>query len=399
MIVLSYHYVISLIICDYTVRDLTSLVKIFPSLRIGDLQVNPPIIQGGMGVRVSLSRLAAAAANEGCVGVIASAGIGNFTDDSIVDINEVNEKALRQEIRKARQMTNGILGVNIMVALSDYESLARAAVEEEVDLIVSGAGLPLHLPEYARGSRVKLIPIVSSARAFKIICSKWQKNYGRRPDAVIVEGPLAGGHLGYSYEEMTAGTAMRLEESMAEILPLARSFSPAIPVIAAGGIFDGADIAHYLGLGASGVQMATRFVCTQECDADDTFKQAYLAAKEADVTIINSPVGLPGQVIRNGFVDRIQAGKCLPYRCKYQCLRSCNSKEAPYCIADVLDRAAQGKLTDAFVFAGSNVYRCNEIVTVKTLIQKVTQEYILFGQNNFAPFPEDLESKKVRSEP
>ncbi len=352
-----------------------------------------------MGVRVSLSSLASAAANEGCVGVIASAGIGRFADYPNMDFSEVNEKALRQEIRKARQMTSGILGVNIMVALSDYENLARAAVDEGIDVIISGAGLPLHLPEYARGSHVKLIPIVSSARAFKIICAKWQKNYARLPDAVIVEGPQAGGHLGYSYGEIATGTAMRLEDIVAEILPVARSFSPSIPVIAAGGIFDGADIAYYLGMGASGVQMATRFVCTQECDADDKFKQAYLNAKEEDVTVINSPVGLPGKVIRNGFVDRIQAGSCLPYKCKYQCLKSCNSKEAPYCIAEVLDNAAKGKLTNSFVFAGSNVYRCNEIVTVKTLIQKLTQEYILFGQNNFAPFPEDLESKKVRSEP
>jgi NAD(P)H-dependent flavin oxidoreductase YrpB (nitropropane dioxygenase family) len=222
---------------------------------------------------------------------------------------------------------------------------------------------------------VKLVPIVSSARALKIICTKWQKAYQRIPDAVIVEGPQAGGHLGYSYQEVAEGTAMTLEQIIEEVLPVARSYNPPIPVIAAGGIFDGEDIARFLKLGASGVQMATRFVCTTECDVDEKFKQAYLDAKEEDVTIINSPVGLPGKVITNDFVTRIKAGQNLPYKCKYQCLKSCNAKEAPYCIAEVLDNASKGKLENAFVFAGSNVYRCREIVSVKSLMHSLAKEY------------------------
>ncbi len=350
-------------------------MSVFPSLKIGNLEINPPIIQGGMGVRVSLANLASAVANEGCAGVIATAGIGRFLDFPNSEFIEVNKEGLRYEIRKARKQSNGIIGVNVMVALSDYPNLVQTAVEENIDLVISGAGLPLDLPQYDQGKNVKLIPVVSSARAFKIICSKWQKRYNRLPDAVLVEGAKAGGHLGFHYDEVVNNTTASLEEIVREIIPVANSFTPKIPVIAAGGIFDGKDIDYFLKMGASGVQMATRFVCTDECDVHDNFKQAYLNATKEDVVIIKSPVGLPGKVIRNDFVDRIMGGERVPYHCRFKCLRSCNSKEAPYCIAEVLANAADGKLDKSFAFAGSNVYRCNEIVTVKTLIKQLTKEY------------------------
>jgi nitronate monooxygenase len=300
-----------------------------PALRIGNLEISPPIIQGGMGVRVSGANLAAAAANAGCAGIIASAGIGQFEDFPGSEFGKLNEEALRREIRKARGLSSGIIGVNIMVALSDYEHLVMAAVEEDVDLIISGAGLPLSLPKYLNGRDIKLVPVVSSARTFQIICKRWKHHYDRLPDAVVVEGVHAGGHLGYSYQSARDDTAPGLEETIVEVVAVANSFGSEIPVIAAGGVFYGQDIARFLGLGASGVQMATRFVCTDECDAHINFKRAYLEATAEDLTIIESPVGLPGRVINNAFVERIKAGKTVPFKCRYRCLRTCEPQKAP----------------------------------------------------------------------
>jgi NAD(P)H-dependent flavin oxidoreductase YrpB (nitropropane dioxygenase family) len=348
-----------------------------PTLTIGDLKITPPIIQGGMGVRVSRANLASAVANTGCAGVIACAGLGLFENFPASEFAKLNEEALRYEIRKAKGLTNGIIGVNIMVALADYENLVKTAVEENVDLIISGAGLPLMLPKYLNGKNIKLIPVVSSARTFRIICKRWKSHFDKLPDAVVVEGVKAGGHLGYSYESITDNTAPRLEQITAEVIEIADSFVPHIPVIAAGGIFDGKDIARFLQLGASGVQMATRFVCTDECDAHINFKQAYLNAKEEDLTIIKSPVGLPGRVINNSFVEKIKQGKTVPFACSYRCIRTCDPKKSPYCIAKVLANAANGKLDESFVFAGSNAYRCSEIVPVKVLVEKLTQELML----------------------
>lgn len=345
-----------------------------PALRIKDLTIDPPIIQGGMGVRVSGARLAAAVANEGCAGVIASAGIARYEEAEGRQYAELCDVALKEEIRKARHLSTGTLGVNIMVALSNYASMVRVAVENKVDLIISGAGLPLDLPGLTKGSPVKLVPIVSSARALKIICTKWLRNHGRLPDAVVVEGPQAGGHLGFSHEEMAAPTQTPLEELVPQVVATAHEFDPQMPVIAAGGIFDGAGIARFLKLGASGVQMATRFVCTHECDVDDAFKAAYVDAKEEDVTIIHSPVGMPARVIRNAFVERILRGETVPFKCQYRCLRSCDPKTAPFCIAKVLANAAAGKLEEAFAFAGSKVRQCAEIVSVKALIQQLVTE-------------------------
>lgn len=343
-------------------------------LQIGELTISPPIIQGGMGVRVSRANLAAAVANEGCVGVIATAGAGLFEDHPGTEFTKVNEIALQKEIRKARSMSKGVIGVNIMVALSDYDFLVKTAVEEKVDVIISGAGLPFSLPALAAGTNTKLIPIVSSVRTYNIICSRWKKQYNRLPDAVIIEGMKAGGHLGYSLEQLQDGSPT-LEQILRDVLEFQKEKNLHIPVIVAGGIFDGAEMRYYLERGASGVQMATRFVCTVECDAHQNFKQAYLDATEEDITLIKSPVGLPGRVIRNPFVESIQKGLRVPFNCNYQCLKTCDPGTAPYCIARVLADAAEGKMDHAFAFAGSNVCRCSEIVSVKELIQKIMQEY------------------------
>ncbi len=348
--------------------------KTLPVLHIGDLIVSPPIIQGGMGVRVSRSGLAAAVANEGCVGVIAGVGLGKFENLPRAEYESVNSDALRTEIRKAKSMSKGIIGVNLMVALSNYEPLITTAVEEEVDLIISGAGLPMELPKYVKKRSIKLVPIVSSARAFKIICNKWKRNFKRLPDAVIVEGSKAGGHIGYDFQDVIEGKTASLEELIVDIMKIAKEFVPEIPVIAAGGIFDGKDVAHFLKLGAAGVQMGTRFVCTDECDVHENFKKAYLDAGKDDFVIIKSPVGLPGRVIKNKFVEGILSGKTTPKACNYRCLKTCNPKTAPYCIAKALTNAAEGNLDEGYVFAGSNAYRCNEIIPVKKLIQDIVAE-------------------------
>lgn len=344
------------------------------TLRIGDISINPPIIQGGMGIRVSCANLAAAVANAGCVGVIAATGIGAFEDQSGIDFRKFNSDAMRDEIRKCRKMTDGLLGVNAMVALSDFDTLVQTAAEEKVDMIISGAGLPVDLPKYVGNSDTKLIPIVSSVRALEIVRKRWHSRYSRNIDAVIVEGVMAGGHLGYSYDEVAGDSIKTLEQTVKEVVNYSQQLDKPFPVIAAGGIFDGEDIARYLRLGAAGVQMGTRFVCTDECDVDIAFKQAYLDCGPEDLTIIKSPVGLPGRVINSNFVERIKQGQTIPFECRYKCLRSCKPNKAPYCIAKVLANAAKGKLDEAFVFAGSNAYKCNEILPVKILVEKLKAE-------------------------
>lgn len=355
--------------------------KKLPTLRIGELEINPPFVQGGMGVRVSKANLAAAVAKEGCAGIISTVGLGDFEGKPRKEFIDTNNEALRQEIRKAREMAKGVIGVNVLVVLSNYEELSRTAAEESADMIIAGAGLPSDLPEITKGFGIKLVPIVSSARAFNIICRKWQR-YGKRPDAVVVEGPKAGGHLGFRYEDIINGTVPELDKIVVEVVGLADSFEPRIPVIAAGGIFDGKDIARVLGCGASGVQMATRFVCTKECDVHENFKKAYLDCKKEDITIIKSPVGMPGRVISNAFVEKIKRGETAPFKCSYQCLDSCDPKTAPYCIGKVLLKAAEGDFSEAFAFCGTNAYRCKEttsienLISVKDLISELTKETI-----------------------
>lgn len=351
-----------------------------PVLRIAGLEIYPPIIQGGMGVRVSGARLAAAVANEGCAGVIASVGLGDFENSPGSQFVKLNDEALSSEIRKARSLSKGVIGVNIMVALSNYANLVKVAVAEKVDFIVSGAGLPLELPGLVQSRDIALIPIVSSAKALKVICSRWKKHYDRLPDAVIVEGPKAGGHLGFSADDLQTCSDYALENILDQVVDEARSYDPPIPVIAAGGVYTGEDIAKMVDRGASGVQMATRFVCTEECDVDEKFKQAYIDATPEDITIISSPVGMPARVIRNEFVNRIQRGETMPFKCEYRCLRTCDPATAPYCIAKVLANASKGDMENAFAFSGTNSPRIKDIVSVKALIKQLVDASVAFYQ-------------------
>ncbi|MCX6844184.1 MAG: nitronate monooxygenase family protein, partial [candidate division WOR-3 bacterium] len=282
--------------------------RVLPDLIVGDLVVNPPIIQGGMGVRVSSSRLASAVADEGALGIIASVGLGEELPDTTPGYVNRAELGLRQAIQKAKELTRNPFGVNIMCALTNYDNLAQVSCEEDVAAIISGAGLPLRLPALVTDRHIKLIPIVSSARAAALMCRTWQKRFSRLPDALVVEGPLAGGHLGFSFEQVEDVEAFRLERLVTEVIEVARQYG-GIPVVAAGGVFDGNDIARFLRMGASGVQMATRFVCTHECDASDAYKQAFIKCRKEDIVIIHSPVGMPARVIKNDFVERYLKGE------------------------------------------------------------------------------------------
>lgn len=348
-------------------------------LKIGNLTVSLPIIQGGMGVGVSLSSLASAVANEGGIGVISVAAIGISEKDFFTDFLKANINALKKEIRKARELTKGILGVNIMTALSNYADMARTAIEEGIDIIFSGAGLPLNLPQFLQGRRgTKLVPIVSSARAAGIISKRWHEKYGYIPDAVVVEGPMAGGHLGFKKEQID-DPEYSLEKLIPEVInemkPWEDQYEKPVPIIAAGGIYSGADIRKFMELGASGVQMATRFVVTHECDASMEFKNTYIRSGEKDIEVIDSPVGMPGRAIGNKFIDAVKRGEKHPVNCHFHCIRTCDVKNSPYCIAMALINAQRGNMEHGFAFAGANVYRAKDIVSVKELVKSLMEEY------------------------
>lgn len=350
-----------------------------PVLKIGDYSFYPPIIQGGMGVRVSASGLASAVSNQGGLGVIAAVGTGEEWHDPSVKYVERSYLSFREMIQHTREKTDRPFGVNIMCALTNYDDLVRAADEEEVDVIISGAGLPLKLPGLVKNPKSRLIPVVASGRAAKIICTTWKRKFDRLPDAVIVEGSQAGGHLGYSMEQ--AGEKIdSLELTLKEVLEVVEKVQEkedcTIPVIAAGGVFDGKDIARYLQAGAAGVQMGTRFVCTHECDAALEYKQAYINCTKDDIAVIKSPLGLPLRVVRNDFVKRVTEGERVPFKCAYRCLAPCDPKASTYCIAQALVNAYRGQMDEGFVTCGANAWRINEIVSVKELMDQLSAETI-----------------------
>ncbi|MBW1797052.1 MAG: nitronate monooxygenase, partial [Deltaproteobacteria bacterium] len=315
-----------------------------PKLKIGDSVAKLPIVQGGMGVGISLSGLASAVANEGGIGVIAANQIGMLDPDYYARHRDANVIALKKEIRKAKEKTSGIIGVNIMVAVSDFHALLMVSIEEKVDLVFLGAGLPIKgIPvKDLRLAGVKVVPIVSSARAAGLIFRYWLKKYKDIPDGVVVEGPKAGGHLGFKEEQIDDpdfALERLLPDVVAELKTYEDRFRRTIPVIAAGGVFTGADIYKFFKLGASGIQMGTRFVATHECDADIRFKESYISCREGDIEIIKSPVGMPGRAIRNRFLNDVSSGKKKGIKCAWKCLKSCDIKTAPYCISLALDNA------------------------------------------------------------
>jgi NAD(P)H-dependent flavin oxidoreductase YrpB (nitropropane dioxygenase family) len=361
-------------------RNMQVKMKI-PKLQIGNITSDIPIIQGAMGVRVSLSSLASAVANEGGIGAIASVGLGDV-EAAKYEYEKMCREALEDEIRRARSLTNGHIAVNVMGVLSNSKDLVKTIVREGIKIIIYGAGLPLKLPPLVEDDSVNLLPIVSSGRAAELILRLWDRRYSRTADGFILEGPLAGGHLGFSMEQLKQPENYSLMNLLPGVLEVVKKYEDKyarkIPVITAGGIFDGKDIARMLLAGASGVQMATRFVCTEECDVSPKFKQAYLDAKEEDITIINSPVGLPGRAIRNKFLRELDIQGKIKINCHYKCLTACNVNEARYCIALALLNACQGDTDNGLIFCGQNAYRINKIVTVRELISELISEIKAF---------------------
>ncbi len=349
------------------------------NFNIGNLEIPLPIIQGGMGVCVSLSGLAAAVANEGGIGVISSVGIGMTEADYKKNFSQANKTALRKEIRKAREKTDGILGVNIMMAVTDYEDLLRISIEEGIDVVFVGAGLPLKKPEYLDNSQTKFVPKVSSSRAAKILFRHWSEKYNRVPDAIVIEGSLCGGHIGFKKADIENNKLTSLAEIVSETVKemdiYEQKHGIEIPVIAAGGIYSGKDILDIMNSGAKAVKMGTRFVTTTECDVSDAFKQNYVKCTKDDITIIDSPVGLPGRVLTNDFVKEIQAGKQKPVNCQWKCLKTCDFKNVQFCIAEALFNAAQGDFTHGFSFAGTNAYLAEEIISVRETIKQIKKEF------------------------
>lgn len=348
-------------------------------LVIDNFKAKLPIIQGGMGVGISLSGLSSSVANQGGVGVIATAGIGMFEPDFYTNFSQANIRGLRKQIRKARELTEGILGVNVMVALSNFADLVKTAIEEKIDIIFAGAGLPLSLPEFLDGSEsTKLVPIVSSGKAARIISQRWQSEYNYLPDAIVVEGPKAGGHLGFKPEQIDNpdySLENLVTDTIKQIKPIEEKNGKQIPIIAGGGIYTGQDIYKIMKLGASGVQMATRFVPTNECDASIEFKKCYTNAKAEDIGIIKSPVGMPGRAIMNDYIRSTIKGVKKPYSCPYQCIVSCDYKNSPYCIALALLNAQKGKMNHGFAFAGKNAYRTTSIIPISELVETLKKEY------------------------
>ncbi len=350
------------------------------SLRIGNLNVSVPIVQGGMGVCVSLSGLAAAVANEGGIGIISAVGIGMTEPDYRKNFKEANKIALRKEIRKARSKTDGVIGVNIMLAITDFEELLEVAIDEHVDVVTMGAGLPLNLPpSFLEIKTTKFLPKVSSGRATNIIFQSWSNKYNRVPDAVVVEGPLSGGHQGFKKHDMLESRislASIVKDTIQAIIPYEQKFGMEIPVIAGGGIYMGKDVFEIMSVGAKGVKMGTRFVTTNECDVSGKFKQNYLDCSKEDIVIIDSPVGLPARTITNDFVREIQAGKRKPIKCPWKCLKTCDFKKVQFCIAEALFNAAKGDFTKGFSFAGQKAYLADRIMSVKETINEIKTEFL-----------------------
>ncbi len=354
-----------------------------PPLKIRNFTLDYPIIQGGMGVGISWNRLAGAVARTGCAGTVSTAGTGYWKTNQVRLINgrplkpvnfhrSDNFKAIVREAIAASE-GRGAVGVNILCALTDYERQVKDSVEAGAQYIISGAGLPLRLPEYAGNADVALIPIVSSPRVVDLICKRW-KRAGRLPDAIVLEGPKSGGHQGYTYEQCFQ-PEYQLETMTPEVLKACKAWGN-IPLIVAGGIWDHKDIERFLDMGVSGVQLATRFIGTHECDASDVFKRVILNSTQADIRLLKSPVGYPARgVITTPLVQRVTAGFRPKIPCISNCVTPCDhgkeSNKVGYCIADALGDAWNGHLESGLFFTGSNGYRVTQLQSVQEVVEKL----------------------------
>ena len=342
-------------------------------IKLGNKTSKYPIIQGGMGVGVSLHKLAGNVSKEGGIGVISTADIGYQEPDFNTNPLAANLRAIGSEIKKAREIAGSdkILGVNVMVALQNYAEIVKECVKEKIDLIISGAGIPKDLPEFVKNTNTKIAPIVSSLRCCQLVVKHWIKKYNYVPDMIVIEGPKAGGHLGFKKEELETSNLEDITKEVVQyVKEVEKEYQKAIPVIAAGGIWDNKDIKKFLELGADGVQMATRFVTTYECDASDELKKAYINAKEEDIKIISSPVGMPGRALYNEFIRATEKEKSKITKC-YKCIKTCDIKSTPYCITKALINSVKGNLKEGLIFCGSNVGKAKELMTVHDLIEEL----------------------------
>lgn len=346
-------------------------------LKIGELEARVPIIQGGMGIGISLGGLAGAVAKEGGVGIISAAQIGFREPDFDTLTKEANIRAIKKEYDKAREISpDGVIGFNLMVAMRHYEDYVRAAVDAGADLIISGAGLPTELPAIVGDAPVKLAPIVSTEKSAKVILKYWDRKYGRIPDLLVIEGPNAGGHLGFDQEQLQdfqteEAYAKEVRRIMEVVSGYAGRYGRKIPVALAGGIDDAGQVSRAFALGADAVQVATRFVTTEECDADIRYKQAYIDADEQDIVIVKSPVGMPGRAIRNEMMKKVEQGEKIPHSPCHGCLVKCNPAEIPYCITDALIYAAKGETDKGLLFCGARAYKADRVETVKEVIEEL----------------------------
>lgn len=363
-------------------------MKIGP-LKLGDISVKYPVIQGGMGIGVSLGGLAGAVAREGGIGIISAAQIGYREPDFDRDPRGANLRAIAAEYGRAREIApRGVIGFNLMVAMKYYEDYVKEVVKAGADLIISGAGLPMELPrivreaqiEYGREKRVLLAPIVSTEKAARVILRYWDKKHHRIPDLLVAEGPLAGGHLGFTEEQLERFDGDAYEDEIRKIQAVVKEFEEKygqkLPVALAGGIDSHEEVKRAFSLGADAVQVATRFVTTEECDADIRYKEAYVKAEKEDIMIVKSPVGMPGRAIHNTFMERVIKEGKIPHRSCHQCLHSCRQAEIPYCITDALVNAAKGDVENALLFCGAHAYKAKKIETVKEVIDSLMTETV-----------------------
>lgn len=349
-------------------------------LKIGELQAKIPLIQGGMGVGISLGNLAGVVANEGGVGIISTAQIGFKEKDFYVNTLAANLRAIEKELKKARKIApKGILGFNIMTALTNYKEQVLAAVKAGADIIISGAGLPVDLPAFVQGYKTKIAPIVSGKKSAQVILKYWDTRYKKTADLVVIEGPKAGGHLGFKKDELEKyGFGACKKDYSEEVLEIKKvvqeyenKYSKKIPIVLAGGITTRDDVKNAFDLGMDGVQVGSLFVTTEECDAHINYKNSYVNAKEDEITIVKSPVGMPGRAIKNKFMSQVMAGENFPPKKCLKCLKKCNQANIPYCITERLINAAEGNVDNGLLFCGANAYMQNEITTVHRVIEKL----------------------------
>ena len=350
--------------------------RMMKPLKIGDLTVKIPLLQGGMGIGVSLGGLAGAVAKEGGIGVISTAQIGYREPDFDWNTVAANNRAITKELKKAREKApDGIIGANIMVALKEYQEHVKTAVATGADIIISGAGLPTELPRLVGTARTKIAPIVSSAKSIQVILKYWDKKCSRTADLVVIEGPKAGGHLGFKKEDLNQLNDVTYLAEIKQIIQVVHSYAKKykihIPVILGGGIHQKKDVQAAFQTGADGVQVATRFIPTNECDAAIKYKEAYINIKEEDIAIVKSPVGMPGRGILNTFMKRVMAGEKIPHSPCHQCLVRCSPMEIPYCITDSLIYAVKGDVEKGLLFSGAYGYKMERIETVKEVVKSL----------------------------